>query len=120
MIGVLRSDVHKQKAGHIEQELTYFMAVFQIMQLIPENITHLTIDSDSALHRVLRSPQKSDWKERFQVRRLHTFPNKFEQIQYLMLHLRTARFRKVLNRNSATFYGNHNAFEYLYRQKYRS
>lgn len=96
------------------------MAVFQIMQLIPENITHLTIDSDSALHRVLRSPQKSDWKVRFQVRRLHTFPNKFEQIQYLMLHLRTARFRKVLNRNSATFYGNHNAFEYLYRQKYRS
>ena len=31
------------------------MAVFQMMQLIPENITHLTIDSDSALHQVLRS-----------------------------------------------------------------
>ena len=48
------------------------------MQLIPDNVAHITFQADSTLHQVLLNPQVSDWKVRFQVRRLHAFINKFE------------------------------------------
>lgn len=90
------------------------------MQLIPDNVTCLTIEADSVLHQALRNPQNSGWKVRFQARRLHAVLQKFEQIQFLLLHPRSVRFSKVISRNSATIHDNQNALEYLYRQNIRN
>ena len=86
IVAILWSDVHTPKECHIEKEFTSFKAVFQIMQPGPDNVTHITFEADSTLHEVLLNPQVSDWKVRFKVTRLQAFIQKFEHIQYLMLH----------------------------------
>lgn len=116
IVVILWSEVHTPMECHIQQELTYFKAVFQIIQLIPDNVTHITFEADSTLHQVLLNPQVSDWKVCFRVRRLHAFIQKFEHIQYMMLHPRSARFSKVLSINLATFHINQNVVTYLYKQ----
>lgn len=106
VVGVLWSDIHKPMAGHIEQELIFFMAVIQIMQLILDNVTHITTEADSTLNQVLLNPQKSDCTVRFKVRKLHAFIQEFEQVQFLILHPGIVRFSKVLSRNSAATHVN--------------
>ena len=83
IVGILWSDVHTPNKGrsYCGGVDLLFKAVFRIMQLIPDNVAHITFQEDSTLHQVLLNPQVSDWKVRFQVRRLHAFIHKFEHIR---------------------------------------
>lgn len=116
LVGILWTDIHKPMAGLIEQDLNLLLTVKRIMQLIPETLTRITIEANSALSQILLNPQKSDWKVRFQARSLHAILQNFEQVQFLLLHPRTARFSKVLSRHSANTHIDQHALEHLYRQ----
>lgn len=49
IVGILWSDVHQPVTGGIESAVDYYSGVFQLLQIIPNLVTHISVEADSAL-----------------------------------------------------------------------
>ena len=80
VVGILWRDIKIPMGAQIEQNVNYYSAIFHIMQIITTNVTHITIEANSSLTKVMLNPSNSDWHVRFHVRRLHSVITRFDQV----------------------------------------
>ena len=98
LVGILWRDTHHPWRGRRVQSLQLYDGLYQLFQLVPPDISSITIETDTALQRILLNPAKSNWKWRFKARRLHAVVTSFGHVQSVHPHPQTVRFSKVISR----------------------
>ena len=98
IIGILWSDIYQPMYATIEPSLDYYMGVLHVIQIIPNLATHICIEADSELTQALRCPTQSPWTARFQVRKIVSSMNRFENIHFSIMHPHTIQFSKKVSK----------------------
>lgn len=114
LVGILWRDIHQPKHAQIAQVINFYEGVFQLLHLLPHTEHSITIEAVISLQHLLLDPSKSDWRERFQVRRLHAVIKSFQQVQFSLIHPKTLRFSNFISRNVGTIPINFCNLENLY------
>ena len=76
----------------------FYDGIYHLLQLVPPDISSITLATDTSLHTLLLNPNQSEWASRFRARRLHVVVNSFGPVQFVNLHPQTVRFSKIISR----------------------
>jgi len=80
------------------QSLHLYDDLYQLLQLVPLDISSITIETDTSLQNILLNPTKSEWTLRFQARCLHAVVTSFGHVQFVHPQPQTVRFSKIISR----------------------
>ena len=80
------------------KSLHIYDGIYQLLQLVPPDISSITIETDTSLHTLLLNPAHSEWASGFQARRLYAVVNSFGPVQFVPLHPQTVCFSKIISR----------------------
>ena len=97
-VGILWRDTHHPWKGRRVQSLHIYEGLYHLLQLVPPDISSITLETDTSLHTLLLNPDQSEWALRFRAQRLHAVVNSFGPVQFVNLHPQTVRFSKIISR----------------------
>ncbi|KAJ8622033.1 hypothetical protein MRB53_030562 [Persea americana] len=97
-IGVLWDEADHPIEGAIHSAMDYYLGILRFVDLIPAHLPSILIEVDYSLVQILRLPQTSPWKVRFQVRSIVAALKHFH-LTFVDIQPSTVRFSRKLCRN---------------------
>lgn len=97
-VGTLWKDDGQPLEGALHSAVDYYQGILQLMELIPNHLPSILIETDTSLARVLHFPHTSSWTMRFQVRSISAMLQNLH-VTFVDLQPITVKFSNKLSRN---------------------
>ena len=98
LVGILWRDTHYPWRGCRVHSIHLYDDLYQLLQIVPPDISSLIIETDTSLQNIILNPAKSEWPLRFPARRLHAVVTSFGHVQFVHPHPQTVCFSKIISR----------------------